>query len=166
MFRRLLVTLVLMLGIGGARADMPVDKWLAAGVGTTASPKMLWLTPTLKSRVERVLGHAYGGLRVRYWQQGGRTAWVLDEIGKEEPITFGVVVDQGQVQGIEVLAYRESRGWEVRHAFFRKQFEGARLGAEDQLDRRIDGITGATLSVNAMRKVARVALVLANEVRD
>lgn len=166
MLRRLLVALLLMLGMAGARADMSVEQWLATGVGLTAGPKMLWLTPTLKARVERILGHAYGGLRVRYWQQGARTAWVLDEIGKEEPITFGVLVEQGRVQGIEVLVYRESRGWEVRHGFFRKQFEGAHLGAEDQLDRRIDGITGATLSVNAMRKVARVALVLAGEVRD
>lgn len=163
MWLRLLGALVLMLGIGGARADVPVEQWLAAGLGQAASPKMLWLTTPVKARIERILGHPYGGLRVRYWQQGGRTAWVLDEIGKEEPITFGVVVEQGRVQGIEVLVYRESRGWEVRHAFFRKQFEGARLGAEDQLDRRVDGITGATLSVNAMRKVARVALVLAEE---
>ena len=50
---------------------------------------------------------------MRYWQSGSRTAWVLDEIGKEQPITTGIIVENGKILSVDVLAYRESRGAEV-----------------------------------------------------
>jgi hypothetical protein len=115
--------------------------------------------------VERILGHSAGALRVRYWSQEGRTAWILEEIGKTEPITTGIVVDKGAIARISVLVYRESRGWEVRYAFFTDQFKGATLTALRELDRNIDGISGATLSVRALTRLARVALLLDAEVR-
>jgi hypothetical protein len=121
--------------------------------------KVMWLTPALKQRAEAILGHAYAGLRVRYWQQGARTVWVLDEIGKEQPITAGIVVESGRIADMQVLTYRESRGGEVRQAFFLRQFKDATLTApKDALSRRVDGITGATLSVWAMQRMARLAL--------
>lgn len=121
--------------------------------------KVLWLTPALKQRAEAILGHAYAGLRVRYWQQGDRTVWVLDEIGKEQPITAGIVVESGRIADMRVLTYRESRGGEVQQAFFLRQFKDAVLTPpKDVLSRRVDGITGATLSVWAMQKMARLAL--------
>lgn len=128
-------------------------------------PRTLWLSVQLKQRAEQVLGHPPGQLRVRYWRTGERTAWILDEIGKTHPITFGVVVEGGAIAAIRVLEFRESRGDEVRHPFFTRQFEGVSLSGDDaRLDRDIDGISGATLSVWAMRKVARLALLLHGEV--
>ncbi len=59
-----------------------------------------------------------------------------------------------------MLEFRESRGWEVRYPFFTRQFEDARLNGKDRLDRDIDSITGATLSVHAVTRVARVALIM------
>lgn len=147
-----------------AHADAALDRFLVQSFGgPDAAPQMLWLTPAIKQRAAGILGHDYPGLRVKYWKQGGRTAWVLDHIGKEQPITMGVLVEDGQVLNIEVLAYRESRGGEIRHAFFRRQFDRATLRAGDRLDRSIDGITGATLSVHAMTKVARLALAFHDE---
>ncbi|RME64612.1 MAG: FMN-binding protein, partial [Alphaproteobacteria bacterium] len=70
----------------------------------------------------------------------------------------GFIVDDGRLESVEVLIYRESRGWEIRYPFFRDQFVGARLGADLALDQDIDGISGATLSVRAMQKMARLAL--------
>ena len=66
-------------------------------------------------------------------------------------------------QGIErlrVLAFRESRGWEVRYPFFTDQFKGVGLTDGHALDKAIDGISGATLSVRALEKLARLALYL------
>lgn len=128
--------------------------------GEPPPPRMLWLTGDVRAAVREVTGHDPEALRLRYWARGGRSAWVLDEIGKEQPITIGVVVGDAQIERIEVLVFRESRGWEVRYPFFTGQFTGARLTPAGRLDRDIDGISGATLSVNAMRKVARLALVL------
>jgi len=59
---------------------------------------------------------------------------------------------------MQVLAYRESRGGEVQQDFFTKQFKEARLTENDKLNKKIDGITGATLSVWALQKMARLAL--------
>ncbi|MGI9288240.1 MAG: FMN-binding protein [Pseudomonadales bacterium] len=95
---------------------------------------------------------------MRYWRAGNRTAWILDEIGKERPITLGVVVENNTIAQVKVLTYRESRGGEVRHAFFTNQFIGAMLNEKRQLDRDIDGVTGATMSVRAVTRVAQVAL--------
>lgn len=122
--------------------------------------KTLWVSGDLREAVERTLGHRFAALRVRYWQDGDTSAWILDEIGKELPITIGVAVADGAIHNVRVLEFRESRGWEVRYPFFTDQFVNARLGADEKLDRRIDGITGATLSVGAVTRIARVALVL------
>ncbi len=122
--------------------------------------KAVWVTGDLEKRVTRVLGHTYRDLRVRYWIKGDRSAWILEEVGKVEPITLGIVVEGGRIEAVKVLAYRESRGWEIRSPFFTDQYRGARVDADTRLDRKIDGISGATLSVRAATKVARLALVL------
>lgn len=122
--------------------------------------KTLWVTGDLRDSVEDMLGHDFAGLRVRYWYDGVRSAWILDEVGKELPITIGVSISDNAIENVRVLAFRESRGWEVRYPFFTDQFAAARLGPDERLDRRIDGITGATLSVNAVTRIARIALLM------
>ncbi len=123
--------------------------------------RVIWLIGEIKKDVSTIMGHDLAELRVRYWYKDGRSAWILEEIGKEEPITTGIVVDEGKIERIEVLIFRESRGWEVRHDFFTDQFIGAGL-REGELDRPIDNISGATLSVNALIKLARLALYFHN----
>lgn len=121
---------------------------------------MLWVTKELKPGIQEILGHDLGVLRLRYWGVAGRTAWILEEIGKEKPITTGIVVNKGKVELVKVLIFRESRGWEVRYPFFTDQFKGVSLKLDDELDRTIDGISGATLSTRALTKLARLALYL------
>ena len=64
-----------------------------------------------------------------------------------------------------MLVYRESRGDEVRYPRFTGQFTGAGLNSRQELDRGIDVISGATLSVNALTRLARLALYLDGQVR-
>jgi hypothetical protein len=128
--------------------------------GEPPAPEILWITRTLRDPIEEILGHAPGVLRMRYWKKNQRSAWILEEIGKEQPITVGFVVNTGRLETVRVLAFRESRGWEVRYPFFTDQFNGATLTDKRTLDRTIDGISGATLSVRALRKLARLALFL------
>lgn len=123
-------------------------------------PQRLWITAPVKTAVRDILGHDLGSLRIRYWQRGERTAWILEEIGKDQPITTGFVVDSGHLSDVRVLVYRESRGWEVRYPAFTDQFKGATLTDGARLDRHIDGITGATMSVDALTRLARLALYL------
>ena len=127
--------------------------------------KALWLTKTDRENIKKILAHDFRKLRLRYWKQQQRTAWILDEIGKEKPITIGVVINNGKLDNIKVLAFRESRGDEIRHDFFTKQFLQASIKDDLQLDRHIDGISGATLSVRAISKIARIALYLDQQLR-
>lgn len=129
-------------------------------------PQLVWLTGERGDRTQEILDHRPASLRVRYWRKDGRTAWILEEIGREKPITAGFVVEDGALADVRVLAFRESRGWEIRHEFFTEQFDGLQLTTERQLSAHVDNITGATLSVNAMRRMARLALYLDAEVRD
>jgi len=121
--------------------------------------KVVWLKGELALTITEILGHKYAGLRIRYWRNDQRSVWILEEIGKEQPITFGVVVAEEKIETIKVLAFRESRGGEIRHPAFTQQFKQARLD-NMQLDRQIDGVSGATLSVRAMTDVAKLALYL------
>ena len=69
-----------------------------------------------------------------------------------------MAIENNQIVAVDVLVYRESRGGEVQQNFFTKQFQGLTLDKNDKLSKKIDGITGATLSVWALQKVARLAL--------
>lgn len=132
--------------------------------GDPPASEVLWLGNDLQDRAKEILGHRYDALRVRYWLRDGRSAWILEEIGKERPITTGIVIADDQIERVKVLIYRESRGWEVRHPVFTEQFDGAKLGPNGGLDRSIDGISGATLSVHALTRLSSFALVLHDEV--
>jgi hypothetical protein len=137
------------------------DEFLAAAFyNQEPEQKMLWLDSTHRDTMEEILGHPYRGLRIRYWAVNDRLAWILDEIGKDKPITIGVVAEDGRVMAVTVLEFRETRGGEVRYDFFTNQFLGAGLRSDLRLDQDIDGITGATLSVRAVIDVAELALYL------
>jgi len=118
----------------------------------------LWLTKDIKKSAESILGHPLNKLRYRYWRQKDRTVWIINEIGKVKPITTGIIIENNTVISIHILKFRESRGWEVKYPFFTEQFIKATLTSKNKLSNNIDGITGATLSVRAVKKVTRLAL--------
>lgn len=133
--------------------------------GGVPRAQTLWLRGEVKSTIKEILGHSYPALRIRHWVEGERSAWILEEVGKEQPITVGLLVNGNKLERLKVLVYRESRGGEVRHDFFTRQFSGIGLNGAGKLDRRIDSITGATLSVQALKKLARIALYLDTKVQ-
>ena len=132
--------------------------------GEVPKPKVLWIPKDQRAAASRILNHPPHMLRVRYWKSGERTAWILNEVGKERPITVGIVVDGGAIDYVEVLIYRESIGWEVRNRWFTEQFDQAKLNKRLSLTKPIDGIVGATMSVRALTGVARLAVYLDREV--
>lgn len=121
---------------------------------------VVWINDELRQLAVRILGHKTDSLRMRYWYEGDRTVWIINEIGKEKPITLGIVVENQKVVLLRVLEFRESRGWEISYPFFTRQFAGLSLDASGKLDKRIDGISGATLSVKAATRSANFVLIL------
>lgn len=169
-FRSLVVGLFLVGGVFASEEDvfLAPERFIGNAFGEGAPPEVnrLWLTKALKPSIKSILGHDYPALRLRYWQRGSRTAWILEEIGKVRPITTGIVVDSGKISALQVLVYRESHGWEVKHRFFTDQFQGAQLTEGLRMNQPIDSIAGATLSVNALKKLGRLALYLDQQVQD
>lgn len=134
------------------------------------TPKRAWITGETRDQITDILRHEVTFLRAPYWRRDGITVWVLDEIGKEKPITTAVVLQQHhdgepRIQQVKVLAFRESRGWEVKYSFFTDQFKGVLRDPEGGLSQQVDGITGATMSVNALKKQAEIALLLNSHVQ-
>lgn len=109
-----------------------------------------------RSRAEAKLGGVYVG------HSGGvvdGVAYVDHVIGRTEFITWLCVLSpDGVVRRMEVMAYREPYGGEIRDRAFLKQFEGK--GPDDVLraGREIANIGGATLSVNALTDRTRFLL--------
>jgi len=148
----------------GADQETETSRFLQEVYTQPPAADTLWLTRELRPAVRSIMEHDYPAARLRYWRAGLRTAWVLEEIGKEMPITVGIAVDNDAVERVRVLVYRESRGWEVQNPAFTAQFAGARLTPRQDLDRTIDGISGATLSVRALNRLTRLALLLHRQV--
>lgn len=74
-------------------------------------------------------------------------AMVTEEIGRFKPITFMVQLDpNGEVESVQIMVYRESRGDGVRRKRFLKQFHGKDTGDPLRLNRDITVLSGATLS--------------------
>ena len=158
--RSLAVWTLVLCAVAAARAQVYQEPgaFLAEVFGPIPAPKVLWLTREMQMQAATILGHPPAQLRQRYWSQGDKSVWILEETGKEELITAGFVVVDGRIDHVRVLVYRESRGQEVRQSSFLKQVKNAKLAQENRLDREIDGIVGATLSVGAMERMARLAL--------
>jgi len=156
-----LISLILSSFTVFARGVYQTDQNFLAEAFNNSVPKskVVWVKGELAKTITELLGHNYAGLRIRYWRNDQRSVWILEEIGKEKPITFGVVIADNKITTMKVLAFRESRGGEIRHPAFTLQFQHAQLD-NMQLDRHIDGVSGATLSVRAMTVVARLALYL------
>jgi len=82
-------------------------------------------------------------------------------IGKFELITYavGVRID-GSVAQVEILSYRESHGYEIRNAAWRKQFVGKSSSSALRVGEDIANISGATLScehvTQGIRRVVNV----------
>ena len=114
-----------------------------------------WLTDEQKKAIGDLCLQKFEPNRVTFYvgKRGGVPmgyAIIDHEIGKSFPITFMVVLNvDGSVRDVEILVYREPRGWEVRYPSFMDQFTGKNADTDYRI---INSITGATLSVRAMVK--------------
>ena len=165
-YSRILVSILLLVAVDsfGDTTYVTPDDFLRQTFNEVPQPSLLWLDNSAQTQLSAVLGHRYPQARMHYWRLAHRTAWILDEVGKEYPITAGFVIDNDRIERADVLIFRESRGSEIHLPAFLRQFVDARLEGDgtdgEKLSKNIDGITGATLSVNAMRRMAQAALVL------
>ncbi|MGH8259616.1 MAG: FMN-binding protein [Steroidobacteraceae bacterium] len=113
---------------------------------------MLALSPAQRQRAAELAGPQPPHRSIRIWKalRGKETlgyVFVDEVVGRQEFITYAAGIDRtGRLGPLEILAYRESHGGEIRNPAWRRQFEG-RQGLQ-QLTFRVDikNISGATLS--------------------
>ena len=104
-------------------------------------------------------------------QNGKALGWVMLDrvIGEVDLIDYAAGFDaQGTALGMEVLAYRESHGSEIKQLAWRKQFAGKKGPSTMRFADDIRNISGATLSCQHVtegmqRLSALVALMVSNE---
>jgi hypothetical protein len=107
---------------------------------------------------------AHGALHVFRALRGGATlGYVLvDEvIGRQDLITYAIGIDaDGALRTLEILAYRESHGGEIRNRAWREQFAHRAGLAELRFRTDIKNIAGATLSSEHVTQGVRWLLAL------
>lgn len=91
---------------------------------------------------------------------------VLDDvIGKFELISYAVGLQlDASVRQVEILTYRESHGFEIKNANWRKQFVGKNVSAGLKVGEGVANISGATLScahvTDGVRRIAAIAQIV------
>lgn len=104
--------------------------------------------------------------KVELARKGGATLGYVvtdDVIGKVELISYAVgLTADGTIKQVEVLAYRESHGYEIRLPGWRKQFVGKTVASPLRLGDDIANISGATLSCTHVTEgVRRIVAIVA-----
>lgn len=114
--------------------------------------------------------HQWQKVDVYAIEKAGRISGVfmVDNVkGKSRPITYAVAFDRaGSIVALEILAYRESHGGEVRSEMFRSQFEGKKHGDALAVGRDIRNISGATISSRAVTAGARALATLWHHLKE
>lgn len=115
--------------------------------------KKSWTTAEQRKAIGKICLQEVDDRRFNFYvgKKGGQAmgyALIDHIIGKSFPITFITILNvDGTVRDVEIMVYREPRGWEVKYESFLKQF----FGRNSESDyREINSITGATLSVRAV----------------
>ena len=113
---------------------------------------VLSLSTAQREQVSRLAGPQPPHRSLRAWKamRGGELAgyvFVDEVIGREDFITYAAGIDAaGHLSSLEVLAYRESHGAEIRSDAWRRQFAGRQGLGQLRVQTDIKNIAGATLS--------------------
>jgi hypothetical protein len=145
-----------------ARAEVYLTEEGAAALlfpGVKLEPLWIDLTPAQAKAVEKASGERVLVPRIRVLRgPAGQRLFIDQVVGKHEFITYAVAVGgDGKVSGVEIMDYRETFGYQVREAGWRRQFTGKDARSKLRVGKDITNISGATLSsthvTNGVRRV-------------
>jgi len=148
-----------------ARAETYLSETQAAAIffpGIKMEPRPFELTANQAKAVAKTSGERVRDRKIRAWVGSAGETMIVDEVvGKHDFITYAVGIGpDGKVRGVEILDYRETYGYEIRKADWRRQFVGKSAGDPLRIDKDIRNISGATLSsvhvTNGVRRVLRI----------
>lgn len=132
----------------------------------------LKLNKQIKSLIQNKTKQAFYRDELYYWKISNNDTIIahafLDNVkGKSMPITFMVIVNaDGSIKNTSIIKYREAYGGEIGNKRWLQQFIGKKYNSKYEIGRDIDGITGATISVNSISKGIRKISILYDHVKD
>lgn len=112
----------------------------------------------IKQTVEQNSNQRFFRDKVYYWtvlkKDSTVAIAVLDNVlGKAMPITFMIIFDgSGAILNAHIIKYRESIGGEVSNPAWLNQFNGFNQTDFANSKAKVDGISGATISVRSVSK--------------
>ena len=138
------------------------NRFLMSGLDVEELPSHSYIiiNEDIRDNIKKILKDTYHLPIIKYWKAGNKVGFVLEAIGKHEFITTGYIVENNKIIDAKVLVYRENYGYEIEHDYFLDQIRGNSVKKNGKLVKSIANISGATLSVKAMRKLSKLSLYL------
>ncbi len=162
----ILIGLPLILSAGGIRENTEDTLRDILGPGITLTMKKMALPARARKSAEKKVRQRF----FKKWLYGWRISRndstlayaLLDNVkGKAMPITFLVVFNpDGDIRATRIIKYREAIGGAVQNLSWLRQFSGLTADSSYTVGRKIDGISGATISVHSVtRGIHKLTLV-------
>jgi len=132
----------------------------------------LKLDAELKVLVQNKVKQRFYRDELYYWNISNNDTTIayalMDNVlGKSMPITFLVILNnEGNILASEVIKYREAYGSEVGNKNWLAQFTHFNDTTDFKVGKNIDGISGATISVNSLSKGIQKMAVLFPFIKD
>ena len=162
----LIIGIILNITVSASDEILKRDNFLKSSLGVSTIPmhSYIILKDDIESGVSKILGDSYHLPVIKYWKVDNKIAFVLEAIGKHEFITTGFVVENDEISDVKVLVYRENYGYEIKYDYFLNQIKGNKIQNNGKLVKRLANISGATLSVNSMRRLSKLSLFLYSKI--
>ena len=168
--------LILLGGIilGGSPIRDAAEKYIISQFDVDVSINMhtLILDAELKALVQNRVKQRFYRDELYYWTISNNDTTIayalMDNVlGKSMPITFLVILNnEGNILASEVIKYREAYGSEVGNKNWLAQFTHFNDTTDFKVGKNIDGISGATISVNSLSKGIQKMAVLFPFIKD
>ena len=168
--------LILLGGIllGGSPMRDAAEKYIISQFDVDVSIYMhtLKLDTELKVLVQNKVKQRFYRDELYYWNISNNDTTIayalMDNVlGKSMPITFLVIVNnEGDILASDVIKYREAYGSEVGNKNWLAQFTYFNDTTDFKVGGNIDGISGATISVNSLTKGIQKIAILFPLIKD
>ena len=126
----------------------------------------------IKSEIEREVRQKFFDGSVYVWKifenDSLSAVAILDNVyGKALPITFLTAFSlEGEILFSEIIKYREQYGGGVKSKSWLEQFNGGNGKSTYEVGKNIQGISGATISVNSVTKGIRKSALLFEKMKN
>ena len=159
---------------GGSPIRDTAEKYIISQFDVDVSINMhtFKLGTKLKAFVQNKVKQRFYRDELYYWTISNNDTTIayalLDNVlGKSMPITFLVIMGiDGRIINLDVIKYREAYGGEVDNKNWLAQFTNSTDTSQFTVGKNIDGISGATISVNSLSKGIQKIAVLFPLIKD